>query len=251
MSRSPRLLVVNPNTSPRVTQLIETLVREEVGGVAEVRTVTASFGFRYIATRTAVAIAAHAVLDAVAGELSGGAPPDAILLGCFGDPGLEALTEMTGLPVIGFAEAGLLSAADKMKSFIVATNGTVWCEMLGELVQRLGLEGQVKGIHSIEAVADDPVAIARFLNDLARQADAEAIVLGGAGLIPTLPQVIAASALPIVDPHREAIRKAVRLATASTAGRPAALTGQDTIGLSAPLTRALEGNPPMPLRQSK
>jgi Asp/Glu/hydantoin racemase len=158
---------------------------------------------------------------------------------------------MTGLPVIGFAEAGLLAAAEKMKSFIVATNGMVWCEMLGELVQRLGLEAQVKGIHSIETVADDPVAIARFLNDLARQAGAEGIVLGGAGLIPTLPQVIAASALPIVDPHREAIRKAVRLAEASLTGKPEGLSGQDTIGLSAALTRALGGHPPMPLRQSK
>lgn len=251
MSRSPRLLVVNPNTSPRVTQLIETLVWEEVGGAAEVRTVTASFGFRYIATRTAVAIAAHAVLDAVAGELSNGAQPDAILLGCFGDPGLEALAEMTGLPVVGFAEAGLLAAAEKINSFIVATNGTVWCEMLGELVQRLGLEGQVKGIHSIETVADDPVAIAGYLNDLARQSGAQGIVLGGAGLIPTLPQVIASSALPIVDPHREAIRKAIRLAKAPLTEKQAGLTGQDTIGLSAALTRALDGHPPMPLRQSK
>lgn len=242
MHRPPRLLVINPNTSTGVSQVIDALVREETANAAEVRTVTADFGFSYISTRVAVSIAAHAVLDAAAKAIAEGTAPDAILLACFGDPGREALAEMTGLPVVGFAEAGLLAAASQPGTALVATNGSVWCEMLGELVLRLGLGDQIAGIRSIETVANDTQAIAQFLEDEAAAAGAARIVLGGAGLIPTLPDVIKASGMPILDPHREAIGKALRLANGP---RPAAVLvptdTTETFGLSPFLSDALNG----------
>lgn len=240
MFRPQRLLVINPNTSTRVTASIDALVREEVGAAAEIRSVTATFGFRYIASRAAVSIAAHAVLDTAAAELAAGAAPDAILLACFGDPGLDALVEMTGLPVVGFAEAGLLAAAEGESTFTVATNGAVWCEMLAELAQRLSLADKVAAIDSIENVGSDPAAIAAFLTARARETGASRIVLGGAGLIPILPQVVALAGLPVLDPHREGIRKVLRLANLpKPGGLPAPAGPQETIGLSPSLTRAL------------
>lgn len=250
MLRLPRLLVINPNTSTGVSQVIDTLVRDEVAGAAEIQTVTAGFGFSYISTRVAVSIAAHAVLDAAAKAIAEGGKPDAIVLACFGDPGREALAEMTGLPVIGFAEAGLLAATALPGTSLVSTNGTVWCEMLGELVLKLGLSDRIAGIRSIEAVADDAQSIAGFLAKEAQALGAERVVLGGAGLIPALPEVIAIADVPVVDPHRIAIGKALRLsATPRPAVADAPPPATETFGLSPFLAQAL-GQPASQLRRN-
>lgn len=233
----PRLLVINPNTSQRVSHSIDALVRDEAGPGVEVETVTANFGFRYISSRTAVAIAAHAVLDAAARAIEAGAAPDAIVLGCFGDPGLDALAEMTGLPVVGFAEAGLLAAAEESGPFIVATRGAVWCEMLKELIGKLGLSNRVNGVYSIEIPSEDTGAIASFLSERARETGAARIVLGGAGMIPTLPAIAAAASVPVLDPHRAGVRKALRRAGYRASPNQDALG--ETSGLSAELTEAL------------
>lgn len=243
----PRLLVINPNTSQRVSQSIDALVRQEAGETVDVQTVTASFGFRYISSRAAVAIAAHAVLDAAARAIADGAAPDAIILGCFGDPGLDAVAEMTGLPVVGFAEAGLLAAAVERGTFLVATRGAVWCEMLKELIDKLGLANRVAGVHSIEQPGDDIQGIAEFLAERARRMGAARIVLGGAGMIPSLPGIIAASAVPVLDPHRAGVRKAIRLATTQHPIATEAARGE-TIGLSPALTAALSQPVAVPLR---
>lgn len=237
-----RLLVINPNTSLGVSQTIDTLVREEAAGAADIKTVTAAFGFSYISTRVAVSIAAHAVLDAAAQAISEDGVPNAILLACFGDPGREALVEMTGLPVIGFAEAGLLAAASQPGTSLVATNGAVWCEMLAELVLKLGIGDKVAAVRSIETVADDPAAVVEFLQNEAFALGAERIVLGGAGLIPTLPKIIATSRVPVLDPHREAIRKALRLAAGPRAAVAATTDTAETFGLSPFLSEAVSGS---------
>lgn len=243
-----RLLVINPNTSTGVSNTIDTLVRAETAGLADIRTVTADFGFSYISTRAAVSIAAHAVLDAAARAIAEGAAPDAILLACFGDPGREALVEMTGLPVVGFAEAGLLAAVDLPGTSLVATNGTVWCEMLSELVLKLGIGDRIAGIRSIEDVADDLTAVAAFLANEAEALGAERIVLGGAGLIPSLPEVAGLSPVPVLDPHRVAIGKALRLAALPRPATSATPAASETSGLSPHLAKLL-GKSPAPVRR--
>jgi Asp/Glu/hydantoin racemase len=215
----PRLLVINPNTSDRVTAVIGELAREEAGAEAEVTAVTARFGAAYIATRAAAAVAAHAVLDVAAEALAGPAPPDAIVIGCFGDPGLEALRELCGLPVVGFAGAGFAAAAQEPGRFLVATGGTAWCEMLTELALLLGFAPRLAGIISIDEAAQEPGRAAAAVSEAAARTGAARVVLGGAGLIPVFPRIAGGLALPVVDPHRAAIREALRLAREPAAGR--------------------------------
>ncbi|TYB83761.1 aspartate/glutamate racemase family protein [Oceaniovalibus sp. ACAM 378] len=234
----PHLLVINPNTTAQVSEHVDALVRDEAGSAIDVRTVTASFGFRYISSRAAVAIAAHAVLDTAAQAISEGEKPDAILIACFGDPGLAALKEMTGLPVVGFAEAGILAAASEEGSFLIATRGEVWCEMLIELVRRLDLTSRVSGVFSIGDPDGEPSVIAESLSEQARASGASRVVLGGAGLIPSLPRIIEACTVPILDPHRAAVRKAIGLARLGQPTLPDDMGGY-TIGLSPSLNNAL------------
>lgn len=47
---------------------------------------------------------------------------DAVIVGCFSDPGVEALNEISGLPVIGPGEAGILAAVQTGEHFSVLSS---------------------------------------------------------------------------------------------------------------------------------
>lgn len=242
MGSLPQILVINPNTSTNVSAMIEGVAHEVLANTAEISMITARFGFSYISTRTAVAVASHAVLDAAASALEERSIlPGVIVLACFGDPGREALAEMTGIPVLGFAEAGLAAAVEHAGTTLLATSGAVWCDMLEELVLKSGLSGKVAGIRSIDAITGDDANVARFLENEARALGATQIVLGGAGLMPRLPAIIAACGIPVIDPHRLTFRKAFEMARGNALANIAdPIPLGDASGLSPALQKVLE-----------
>lgn len=190
-----RLLLINPNTSPGVTAGLEAAARPVLASGWELVGVTASLGFPVIASRASYAIAAHAALEAFA---SAPGPFDAIVVGCFGDPGIEALREVSGLPVAGLAEAAIRQAVRAEGPFAILTMGTAWREMLGERVALAGAAPRLVGVIALEGTGLDAVAareatLAR-LGAAARQAvaaGARTIIPGGAtlaGLASRLPE---------------------------------------------------------------
>jgi allantoin racemase len=232
---TPHILVINPNTSLSVSATILELVTDQLAGRGEADLVTAPFGFAYISTHVGVALAAHAVLEVYADYVARAGEPDAIIVACFGDPAVEALREITAVPVVGFAEAGLLSAAREPGSFLVATTGAMWLDVLKQLAFRLTLLDRVAGFVSIQA--ESPAEAARQLSAAAAASGAARIVLGGAGLIPSLPAIGALTALPVVDPHRSAVERALALAGHPRAVPQTRFTSVN--GLSSNLTRLL------------
>jgi len=184
-----QLLVVNPNTSERVSALLQQHVQAAAGSHVQVRTVTARFGAPYIACEASYAVASHAALDAWAAALAGGDRPDAVLVGCFGDPGLMALRESSPVPVTGLAEASFITAA-RQGRFAIVTGGERWAPMLQRLAQALGHAPALAGIHTVAPtgaqLAADPEAaralLAQACRDVVRQMGVQAVILGGAGL---------------------------------------------------------------------
>lgn len=202
-----QLLVINPNTSGTVTALLQTHVQAAVGSQAEVRAVTARFGAPYIADEASYAVAGHATLDAWAAALATAAkPPDAVLIGCFGDPGLMALRESSPVPVTGLAEAAFREAAQQGR-FAIVTGGARWGPMLQRLAHALGYAPSLAGIHTVAPtgaqLAADPVAARHLLTqaclDAVRQLDAQAVILGGAGLAGLAAGIQPFVPVPIVD----------------------------------------------------
>jgi allantoin racemase len=185
------LLLINPNTSESVTALLGQHATMAAGPAVVVHTQTARFGAPYIACEASYAVAGHATLDAWAyvETAQPKAPFDAILIGCFGDPGLMALRECTGLPVTGLAEASFIQAA-AIGRFAIVTGGTRWKPMLERLAKALGLDANLGGIHTVAPsgaeLARDPIAAQALLQAACIEAmhafDAQAIILGGAGL---------------------------------------------------------------------
>lgn len=201
------LLVINPNTSPSVSALLQAHVQQATGLHVRVRTATARFGSAYIADEASYAVAAHATLDAWAHDLATVAdPPHAVLIGCFGDPGLMALRESSPVPVTGLAEAAFIEAA-RHGRYAIVTGGARWGPMLQRLAQALGQAQQLAGIHTVAPtgaqLAADPVAaralLAQACRDTARQLGAQAVILGGAGLAGMAGAVQAEVPIPVID----------------------------------------------------
>ena len=137
-----------------------------------------------------VSVAGHATLDAWAAALAQAAPPpDAVLIGCFGDPGLMALRESSPVPVTGLAEAAFIEAA-RHGRFAIVTGGERWAPILQRLAQSLGHASGLAGIHTVAPtgaqLAADPIAARRLLTqaclDAVRQLSVQTVILGGAGL---------------------------------------------------------------------
>ncbi len=56
-------------------------------------------------------MAAHAALEAYAAAVAQGGAPSAVLLACFGDPGLFALRALSAAPVLCLAEGSMIDGA--------------------------------------------------------------------------------------------------------------------------------------------
>ena len=59
----PRILILNPNTTSSVTELVTRHARELLGDSVECIPATARFGANYISNEAAYAIAGHSALD--------------------------------------------------------------------------------------------------------------------------------------------------------------------------------------------
>lgn len=216
------LLILNPNTSASVTALLQRHAQAAAGPEVTVRAVTARFGAPYIACEASYAVAGHALLDAWAAASTDGQPPvDAVLIGCFGDPGLLALRETSRAPVTGLAEASFIEAA-RHGRFAVVTGGERWKPMLTRLAHSLGFAESLAGIHTVAPtgaqLAADPAGAIELLAQAARQAarrtGAKAVVIGGAGLAGLAVKLQALVDVPLIDSVAAGVRHALHASTA-------------------------------------
>jgi allantoin racemase len=238
-----RILVINPNTSPSVTDLVAARTRAIVGDRAEVVAVTGRFGARYIASRAAAAIAGHAALDALAAHVRG---CDAVYLACFGDPGLAALAEVSPVPVVGMAQASCEAACRKGARFAIVTGGVLWGPMLREFVAGLGLAERLAAVRTIAPtggeIARDPDAALAFLaaacTACAKEDGADVVILGGAALAGLAAKVQPAVPVPVLCSVETG---AVAALAAAEAGRPrGSVPAVETSGLAPALAKLLD-----------
>jgi allantoin racemase len=241
-----RVLILNPNTSSAVTTMlvehVSSMLGAMKGNVWQVRGATASFGAEYIASETAYAVAAHATLDTFAQTLH--SEDEVVLIGCFGDPGLEALREISPLPVVGLAEAAMKEAAE-FGRFAIVTGGPRWAPILRRRAQAAGLSGQLARTYILEAsgaelAADREAAIgllALACEEAMETSKPDAIILGGAALAGIGDLLADHLGLPVIDSVSAAAR-ALHAALASPIKAPGP-DGVNYRGISPALTDIL------------
>ncbi len=219
-----RLLLINPNTSDAISALLQTHAQAAAGSQQTVFTRTARFGAPYISCEASYAVAAHATLDAWAAAIAPGQERfDSVLIGCFGDPGLLALRQVSQIPVTGLAEASFIAAAEKGR-FAIVTGGERWKPMLERLAHSLGYAEQLAGVHTVTAtgaeLAADPLAaqvlLARACGDAVRQWGVQSVILGGAGLAGMAATIQPVVAVPVIDSVLAGVAHAMRQAQQET-----------------------------------
>lgn len=227
----PHLLLINPNTSADVTALLARHAQALAPPAGRCDALTAPFGAAYIASEAAADVAERAVpaaweaycanAGANAGA-SGGAAPDAVLVACFGDPGVAALRALTSVPVLGLAEVAM-RAAQAHGRYAIVTGGAAWGPMLRRLAASLGLDTLLAGVITVERTGAellaDPVAAQALLLDACHQAlalgDVRAIVIGGAALADLAAPLAPLLPVPLIDNVRVGLRAAWSAAAGS------------------------------------
>ena len=196
-----RCLVINPNMTEAVTALVVEACQRRQPGVRW-EGVTARTGAPYIADEVAYVHGAHAALDMLAQTYDG---HDAVLVACFGDPGLLALRQSSHVPVLGLTSASLQAAA-RHGRFAIVTGGTDSVPMLERFTRAHRLDTHLSGIYAIEwtglHIAADPEGACEALLAAAQQDvedGAALILLSGAALAGLADQLQPRMAVPVLD----------------------------------------------------
>jgi allantoin racemase len=233
-----RLLVINPNTSAAMTAGIAAAAAAVAGQQTHIQTVQPGFGPRSIEGHFDEAIAAAGVAE----QVLRAEPHDAVVIACFGDPGLDAAREATSAPVIGIAEAAFHAASFVATGFSVVTTMSRTCVIAERLVHRYGFERTCRGIHGTDIPVLDlencgaaTVAQIEAAARIALERDRSgAIVLGCAGMAALCETLQHRLGVPVID----GVGAAVKFAEALVAlGLRTSKHGD----YSAPLPKVYEG----------
>jgi allantoin racemase len=193
-------------------------LRAAAGPGVQVQAVCPSFGPQSIEGFYDEAVAAAGVAEQVRLH---GPQADAVVLACFGDPGLDAAREACAAPVLGVAEAAFHLASLVATGFSVVTTMTRTCVIAEHLLHKYGFERRCRGVHGTDipvlALEDGGSACLPQLEACAREALARdrsgAIVLGCAGMAGLCAALQQRLGVPVVD----GVAAAVQLAQALVA----------------------------------
>ena len=208
-----RILVVNSNTSPFVTEKLTVEARKVASEGTEIIPVTGTFGARVISTRSENAIAQHATIALVSEHA---ADCDAVLIAVSYDTGLLAARELLPIPVVGMTEAALLTACMLGGRIGVIVFGKRVLPMYQELVKSYGLNDRIAGWRVVESLApyapgdqsETDKLLLSAVNELIEQDYAEVALLSGAVMAGVPRRLQPSIPIPVLDGINCGIRQA-------------------------------------------
>jgi len=206
-----QLLIINPNTSQSVTDLIETEAIRSASPGTQLTMATAPFGVAYIETRFEALVGGYATACAAA-EHAG--KFDGLVVAAFGDPGLAGLKELFDVPVVGMTEAALASACLLGQRFsIIAISHRIeaWYR---ECVAANGLSSRLASVRSLQeplrdigSVQQDHAArLEQMSLQAVREDGADVIIVAGAPLAGLARELKDRIPVPVVDGVSSAVR---------------------------------------------
>src|SRR3984885_1680568 len=182
-----KILFANPNTTVAVTDRIAAGARSAASPGTEIVAVTGKTGVPYIATPAEAVIGAREALELLAEHAHG---CDAAVVAAFADPGVGGARELLSIPVIGMAEAAMLTACMLGRRFSIVTFATAMEPWFRESVEYNGLTSRLASIRcvgggflDISTVQDEKQALLIEARREAVERDAaDGGILGGAPL---------------------------------------------------------------------
>lgn len=212
-----RLLLLNPNISDSVSDLIRAEAQRSASPGTQVEVLTAATGVAYIETRFEALLGAWATAQLAAEHAH---RYDAVVVAAFGDPGLPALREVLPVPVTGLTEAALASAhllGHRISIIAISQRIQAWYR---EVVESYGFGPRLASIRALDrplarigGVQDEHAQALLALAERAVAEDgADVIVLAGAPLAGLARALHGRLPVPVVDGVSSAVRHAETLA---------------------------------------
>jgi len=219
-----RVVLVNPNTTRAVTELLLREARAVAFDDLELLGITAPTGVPAIDSPQAVESASRTMLEllASAGDV------DAAIIGGFVDPGLAASRSRLPFPVVGMGEASMLTACQLSSRFAVVTVGLSTAAVIETMIEAYGLGARVTAVRSIDGVLADVIhaqhayddRIAEAAVEAVRSTGACAVVLGGAMFAGMARRIASRVPVPVLDPMASSMLQAQALARLRVTATP-------------------------------
>ena len=244
-----KILLLNPNTTASMTELMLAAGRQVAAPGTELVPLTASRGVPYIATRAEAQVGGAITLEMLAEHHE---TVDAAIVAAFGDPGLMGARELFDIPIVGLAEAAMLTACMLGRRFSIVTFARALGPWYQECVDLHGMSGRCAGIRmlegsfrSISAVQEEKEdLLVALANRAVAEDESDVVILAGAPLSGLAAKVAHRIPVPVVDQVAAAVKQAEALvalrprkASAGTFCRPGP---KPTTGLPDALARHIE-----------
>jgi allantoin racemase len=208
-----RIKIINPNTTELMTAGIhETALRVARPGT-EIVTVNPLTGPSSIEGYFDGALSVIGVMEEVLRSAKG-EKVDAFILACFGDPGLEALRELTDIPVVGIAEAAIFLSCFLAPKFSVITVIPRVVVPMEQIVRKYGVSERLASVRATK------LSVLEFLEDLeggkralmqegrlaVEEDGAEVLLLGCAGMAGLDGEMEKEVGVPVIDGVAAAVK---------------------------------------------
>lgn len=213
-----RVLAINPNTNPTVTQRVQAALQAQAPPGVIIEAVNPSQGPRAVESGQDKTRAAGHVMALIEGRMAQGHA--GYILACFDDIAVAEARALTGAPVVSLAEAGIRRADATGGPFTVITTFEGAVATIESLCEDYGVKERchvvATGIGVSETASRTPEAEARLarLCEQARAEGTRAIVLGSGAFAGRGEELAERHGLPVMDGFAEALafvlRQAVR-----------------------------------------
>lgn len=198
-----KILLINPNTTVSMTDKIAAAARAVVRPGTEIVATNSKSGPASIEGFLDVANCVPGLLEEVAKHPD----VDAIVISCFDDTGLDAVRTLASVPVLGIGESAYHAASMIANKFSVITTLSRSVPGLESNLMRYGLSqkcGRVRAteIPVLKLEEGDPATLDKIRSEIGAaiaQDNAEAIVLGCAGMVGLMTELSEEFGLPVVD----------------------------------------------------
>lgn len=210
--------VVNPNTTASMTRIIAQAAEKAARNGTRIRATQSAFGPPSIEGAYDDAFAVPGLLAQIAaGEAEGAA---AHVIACFDDTGLDAARALALCPVVGIGEAAYHAATFIAHRFSVITTLARSIPVIENNLVRYGLDRRCARVRACEVAVlalEDPASGARDkicteIRSALAQDQAEAIVLGCAGMADLAASLSEEFGVAVIDGVAAAVTQAEALA---------------------------------------
>ena len=215
-TRLRRVLVINPNTNPLVTERVRQVAKRFESSVLSFEVVNPDVGPFSIESDLDKSQAEFHVLALMRQRAS--MRYDAYVLACFDDLALESARKMVAVPVIGTCEAGIVAARAVSPRMAIVTTVAAALPGIRSMMLRYGAGSfasvRAAGVGVAEAALATPDTHERLMkaiHDAIQTDKAEVVLLASGGLAGQSESISLEAGVPVIDSVEAALRSAAQI----------------------------------------